>query len=201
MTWNDPEGEDTTVYKIVTNHEEQYSIWPDHKEIPQGWKHAGKTGLKPECRAWIKEVWTDMQPLSLRKRIEDFANSPRPPRRDLNTRRTKSLVERLCEGDHPVEIALRPESGAKALKEAIDRGYIRIRFTQTMGGTELGFPLDRDTSDFSEADVENGKGTIHLEGNLTLDYVKVKCVTDIDLRTLNGKGSLAKVEADETSVA
>ncbi|HEY2114413.1 MAG TPA: MbtH family NRPS accessory protein [Candidatus Angelobacter sp.] len=39
-------------------HEEQYSIWPDGKEIPHGWKHIGKTGLKAECLAYIKEVWT-----------------------------------------------------------------------------------------------------------------------------------------------
>lgn len=39
--------EDTTVYKVVVNHEEQYSIWPAHRENPLGWRDAGKTGLKP----------------------------------------------------------------------------------------------------------------------------------------------------------
>jgi uncharacterized protein YbdZ (MbtH family) len=45
------EEEDTTVYTVVMNHEEQYSIWPKHKAIPQGWKAVGKEGLKPECFA------------------------------------------------------------------------------------------------------------------------------------------------------
>lgn len=63
------ETEDTTVYKAVFNHEEQYSIWPAHKPNPAGWRDAGKTGLKDECLAYIKEVWTDMRPLSLRKRM------------------------------------------------------------------------------------------------------------------------------------
>jgi len=64
------EAEDTTVYTVVINHEEQYSIWPKHKAIPQGWKAVGKEGLKPECLQYVDEVWTDMRPLSLRKRME-----------------------------------------------------------------------------------------------------------------------------------
>ncbi len=64
--YND-EKEDTTVYKVVVNHEEQYSIWPAERENPKGWKDAGKSGLKDECLAYVKEVWTDMRPLSLRK--------------------------------------------------------------------------------------------------------------------------------------
>jgi MbtH protein len=65
--------EDTTIYKVVLNHEEQYSIWPAYRENPPGWRDAGKSGLKPECLAYIKEVWTDMRPLSLRKRMEELA--------------------------------------------------------------------------------------------------------------------------------
>lgn len=60
------EQEDTTVYKVVINQEEQYSIWPSYRENPLGWRDAGKTGLKNECLAYITEVWTDMRPLSLR---------------------------------------------------------------------------------------------------------------------------------------
>jgi MbtH protein len=59
--------EDTTIYKVVVNHEEQYSIWPAERENPLGWRDAGKTGLKEECLEYIKDVWTDMRPLSLRK--------------------------------------------------------------------------------------------------------------------------------------
>lgn len=65
------EQEDTTVYRVVVNHEEQYSIWPDQKETPAGWRDAGKKGSKAECLAYIKEVWTDMRPLSLRKQMGD----------------------------------------------------------------------------------------------------------------------------------
>jgi MbtH protein len=67
------EREDNTIYKVVVNHEEQYSIWPADRENPLGWKDAGKSGLKAGCLAYIKEVWTDMRPLSLRKKMDEKA--------------------------------------------------------------------------------------------------------------------------------
>ena len=63
--------EDTTIYKVVVNHEEQYSIWPADRENALGWNDVGKSGTKAECLDYIKEVWTDMRPLSLRKRMQE----------------------------------------------------------------------------------------------------------------------------------
>ena len=65
------ESEDKTIYLVVISEEEQYSIWPEYKEIPYGWRAVGESGLKAECLAYIKEVWTDMRPLSLRKHMEE----------------------------------------------------------------------------------------------------------------------------------
>jgi MbtH protein len=76
---HDPDMEDTTIYKVVVNHEEQYSIWPEYKENPLGWNDVGKVGTKAECLAYIKEVWTDMRPLSLRKKMEEMNKDPGPP--------------------------------------------------------------------------------------------------------------------------
>ena len=67
------EQEDKTIYKVVVNHEEQYSIWPADRENPLGWRDGGKSGLKQECLEYIKEVWTDMRPLSLRKHMDQTA--------------------------------------------------------------------------------------------------------------------------------
>ena len=66
------DSEDKTKYKVLVNHEEQYSLWPAHKENPLGWNDTGKAGLKSECLAFINEVWVDMRPLSLRKKMEGF---------------------------------------------------------------------------------------------------------------------------------
>ncbi|WP_394850888.1 MbtH family NRPS accessory protein [Pendulispora brunnea] len=63
--------DDEMIYRTVVNHEEQYSIWPAHKPIPAGWREAGKNGPKAECLAYIEEVWTDMRPLSLRRKMDE----------------------------------------------------------------------------------------------------------------------------------
>lgn len=63
------EDKDQALYKVVINHEEQYSIWPLDRENPLGWRDAGKVGTRQECLEYIKEIWTDMRPLGLRKRL------------------------------------------------------------------------------------------------------------------------------------
>lgn len=63
------EDEDTRVYKVVVNHEEQYSIWFADRENALGWWDTGKVGTKKECLEHIETVWTDMRPLSLRKHM------------------------------------------------------------------------------------------------------------------------------------
>ncbi|MGC2853969.1 MbtH family NRPS accessory protein [Novispirillum sp. DQ9] len=65
--WED--REDTTIYMAVFNHEWQYSIWPADRELPLGWQSAEYTGLKPAVLEFIERVWTDMRPLSLRKKM------------------------------------------------------------------------------------------------------------------------------------
>ena len=200
MSSYDNDREDTTVYKVVVNHEEQYSIWPADRENPLGWNDAGKSGTKAECLAYIEEVWTDMRPLSLRKQMEeaaaraaeagdeDEAGADEEPAED-------DLVARLSESQHPVEVSLRPEKTVEAFKDRIEQGYVHIKFTGTRGGTELGVRLDRDALSLEGADFASGRGTVHLEGGLTLNYVKVRCVADIDLATLAGQGRLQPVQA------
>jgi MbtH protein len=65
------EREDKTIYKVVVNHEGQYSIWPADRENALGWTDAGKTSTKTECLNYIKEVWIDQRPLSLKKKMEE----------------------------------------------------------------------------------------------------------------------------------
>jgi MbtH protein len=60
---------DTSGYRVVMNHEEQYSIWPAGRDLPAGWRDEGTSGSREVCLAHIDEVWTDLRPLSLRKRM------------------------------------------------------------------------------------------------------------------------------------
>ncbi|MFM0046438.1 MbtH family protein [Paraburkholderia sediminicola] len=71
MSW----GDENTVYNVVVNHEDQYSIWPTYKNLPAGWNTAGKQGTKAECLAYIDEVWVDMRPLSLRQAMDNPAET------------------------------------------------------------------------------------------------------------------------------
>ena len=189
------EDEDKTIYKVVVNHEEQYSIWPEYKENPVGWNDAGKVGTKAECLAYIKEVWTDMRPLSLRKKMEEMSRNPHPPPPEPTpTPKTESVVERLFVGKHPVAVSLYPEASVKGFKEALDKGYARVKFIDTKGGTEIGFKVDKDACDFSTADFDEGTGQARVVGSLSLDYTKVRCVAQIDLERLEGLGHLEKIE-------
>jgi MbtH protein len=69
----DPDEEDKRIYKVVINGEEQYSIWPADRPNAAGWSDAGKSGTKDECLAFIKDVWTDMRPKSLRTKMDEEA--------------------------------------------------------------------------------------------------------------------------------
>lgn len=103
------------------------------------------------------------------------------------------LVQRLTKDQHVIA-SLRPEATLEQLKAAIDREYVHVKFTETRGGTELGVPLDEEASDVDSADFEAGTGTIKIVGDLTLDYVKVRCHATIDLATLEGTGRLEILE-------
>jgi MbtH protein len=63
--------DDSITFAVVINEEEQYSIWPEFKAMPAGWQSVGKSGTKGECLAYIREVWTDMRPASLRRQLAE----------------------------------------------------------------------------------------------------------------------------------
>jgi MbtH protein len=69
------EDDTDRIYKVVVNHEEQYSIWPADRDNPAGWRDEGTRGTKAECLAHVDEVWTDMRPLSLRQKLARDAGS------------------------------------------------------------------------------------------------------------------------------
>ncbi|MFN2188333.1 MAG: MbtH family protein [Candidatus Promineifilaceae bacterium] len=68
---------DDTIYAVVVNHEEQYSIWPIDRDLPVGWQRVDVSGTKSECLDYIEEVWTDIRPLSLRQRLSRHSTTSR----------------------------------------------------------------------------------------------------------------------------
>lgn len=61
------------IYTAVVNDEEQYSIWPNDRALPAGWRATGEPGTREECLAYINVHWTDMRPLSLRRQMDGGA--------------------------------------------------------------------------------------------------------------------------------
>lgn len=103
------------------------------------------------------------------------------------------LVERLCKGKHPIKPGLLSNATAEAFQERIQDGYVHIEFTNTKGGTILGIDLDKEASDLTKANFEEQSGSVHLVGQLVLNYEEVRCLADIDLATLAGEGYLETV--------
>ncbi|MGX1885304.1 MbtH family protein [Streptomyces sp. NPDC055287] len=63
MVQDDQEGR----FAVVINDEEQYSIWPEGRDVPDGWRGTGVSGSRAECLAHVDDVWTDQRPLSVRR--------------------------------------------------------------------------------------------------------------------------------------
>ena len=72
------EQQPAEVFRVVTNDEGRYSIWPSYKEIPWGWQAEGKIGSKEECLEHIEKVWTDMRPRSLQVAMQNAAQQEAP---------------------------------------------------------------------------------------------------------------------------
>jgi|HubBroStandDraft_3_1064219.scaffolds.fasta_scaffold05403_2 hypothetical protein len=98
------------------------------------------------------------------------------------------LVRRLTR-EQQIEASLRPEPSRKALKEAVERGLVHVRFVETRGGTELGVQVAPAASDLSALESPAG-GSIRLVGDLILDYSRVRFHGTIDLDSLKGQGRL-----------
>jgi uncharacterized protein YbdZ (MbtH family) len=180
-------------YRVVVNDEEQYSIWPEGKDLPLGWQAEGMAGSKEECLAHIEKVWTDMRPKSLRDRLAaglpDAIDDP-----VLDGEPDDALVQRLATGSHPVVVAGVGDRGAaeaiERFRHRMERGHVNVLFTGTRGGTELSLRFDPSRVDRSRCDFASRSGSLALAADLNLDGVDVRCEVELSLAELAGTGRL-----------
>ena len=189
MSSSDASGER---FIVVFNDEEQYSIWPEGRELPAGWHAEGTAGTKDECLAHIEKIWTDMRPKSLRERLAAGVAVTDAPEADEDE--GDPLVQRLSTGSHPVVVA---GVGDRSVTEAIERfrqrlerGYVSVLFTGTNGGTELSLRFDPQSVDRSRCDFARRSGSLALAADLNLDGVDVRCEVELSLAELAGTGRL-----------
>src|SRR5215471_15951483 len=189
MSTTEPSGDR---YVVVVNEEEQYSIWPEGRALPAGWTAEGTAGTKDECLARIEKVWTDMRPLSLRKRLAAGLAAADAPASDDDTR--DPLVQRLAVGSHPVVVAgVGDRAAADAIerfRHRMERGHVNVLFTGTDGGTELSLRFDPGSVDRSRCDFARRSGSLALAADLNLDGVDVRCEVELSLEQLAGTGRL-----------
>ncbi len=187
---------DPTAYKVLINHEGQYSIWPAERKDPKGWREVGKKGTKTECLTYIDEHWVDMCPLSVRKMVEQGSRKQGELRKGLpessggGYRGTpqKDLVSFLSDGAHPIEVAERPISSAGVLREAIRSGNVHLAFIDTRGRTELRVNISDSQNQYDLTKFEEESGVIHIAGTCNLNSKDLELEADIDLGTLTGQG-------------
>jgi MbtH protein len=60
-----PFDDDSLVFLVLVNGQEQYSLWPDFVAIPPGWSQVFGPDSHARCQAYVEEQWTDMRPASL----------------------------------------------------------------------------------------------------------------------------------------
>jgi hypothetical protein len=105
------------------------------------------------------------------------------------------LVERLSAEGRTVVVGGPSPSVREFQRRLTDLGYVFLKFSDTRGGTDLGVRVIAEATDLGTADFANATGSVHVEGTLTLNYVPVRCVADIDLSTLSGTGHLVVLAA------
>lgn len=186
-----------TIYSVVINAEEQYSIWPTFKKcVPPGWKEVGIKGSESLCLNQIEKLWTDMRPLSLRKKVQERQKNWEKQKESLINappQKPKSFqsqtVAFLTKGQHPINCQNLYKS-CEALKESIKNGHIHLTFTDTKGQTCLSLALDTQKTMSTQKNLEKDTEEVSIEGNLVLDFSHIRCLAKIRLPSMQGAGTL-----------
>lgn len=178
---------DNLIYSIVVNSEEQYSIWPNFKSLPKGWSKTGFEGPKESCLSHIQEIWKDMRPLSLRKKMEERKQEWDNQKKEILAAPSKpqmsETVAFLSTGFHP--LTTRPSiNTVEELNDSIQKGIVHLTFTDTRGKTCLAVKVD------PQKVLDPEKGILVLEGKLVLDMIPVRCLAEIHLPRMEGRGRL-----------
>jgi uncharacterized protein YbdZ (MbtH family) len=66
---SNPFDDENGTFFVLVNDEEQHSLWPTFKEVPQGWRIAFGEASRQDCLDYVDQHWTDLRPKSLRERM------------------------------------------------------------------------------------------------------------------------------------
>jgi uncharacterized protein YbdZ (MbtH family) len=189
----DETNDERTPYVVVINDDEQYSIWRRDRPLPAGWREVGFEAGRTECLAHIEQVWTDMRPLTVRRALSSAKAHVEIVEEGRRSGGKNDLVIRL-EKEQPISLVAHPSESGEELKEQLERRRLYVRFDAT--GTELGFRLSDDAVATAMAAVHRQQEPIPLEGELVLNFERVRFVGSLHVRSLKGLGRLEIVGGD-----
>lgn len=182
-----------TNYKVVINEEEQYSVWAADVRNPPGWRDAGMSGSRQDCLDYIAKVWTNMCPLSVRRRLaqnELTQDAGMAEPQAIERTAPDDLLTRICVEKQAVQLIR-----SRTIREDLDAGYVHLQFSRAGDEIELGIRLVPSSCDYGYADLDAEVGTIRIGGDLVLNSHKLNCAAEIHLTTLTGIATLVRQPA------
>lgn len=111
------------------------------------------------------------------------------------------LVKQLSTGKHPVVFEPRSEKYDEIKERLVEMKFVFVKFMDTMGETELGINIDDSLTDLKNADFVDGKGKIRVVGTCELNYHKVRCIAEINLKTKKGTAYLEPLDNSKDAVS
>ena len=176
-------GEESALYQVVINHEEQYSLIDARDAIPLGWRPVGEPAERTKCLDFIEQAWTDMRPLSLRRQMAELETMKEHQGTEVDHDQP-TLIERLLATEHSVRLTFPP--GDAPPSRDIITGQFYLLFPNTKGCTEIHFRFDDQLEPSAIENLDNRSGWLHIEGTATLDGVRIFCRAVIAADTLSG---------------
>lgn len=64
MEYSNPFDATQSRFFILENAQQQFSLWPEHCALPEGWSVACEPALPEECNLWLQSNWSNLQPTS-----------------------------------------------------------------------------------------------------------------------------------------
>ena len=107
------------------------------------------------------------------------------------------LVKQLSKGKHPIVFEPRTEDYNELKERLVEMKFVFVKFMDTMGETELGINVDDSLTSLEDANYTKGTGNIHVVGTCELNYHRVRCIADIDLKTKKGTAHLELLDASD----
>jgi len=62
MEFNNPFDSLQSRFFILENALRQFSLWPEHCALPDGWQVVCEPASNDECQRWLLQNWTQLQP-------------------------------------------------------------------------------------------------------------------------------------------